>query len=80
MLHEEFERQMAKWLHNEDLKEVAPLPEFYREVSDSFGDMARQGGGQMIAMGQQSALVRHLLVLTFGPGWEKDVSRIARGF
>jgi len=80
MLHEEFERQMARWLHNEDLKEVSSLPAFYREVSDSFGEMAREGGGQMIAMGQQSALVRHLLVLTFGPGWERDVARIARGF
>jgi len=80
MLHEEFERQMAKWLHNEDVKEISPLPDFYKEVSASFGEMAREGGGQMIAMGQQSALVRHLLVLTFGPSWEKDVSRITRGF
>ncbi|HUE31087.1 MAG TPA: vWA domain-containing protein [Verrucomicrobiae bacterium] len=80
MLHEEFERQMARWLHNEDLKEVSPLPDFYKEVSASFGEMAKEGGGQMIAMGQQSALVRHLLVLTFGPSWERDVARIARGF
>jgi len=80
MLHEEFERQMARWLHNEDLKEVSPLPEFYKEVSASFGEMAREGGGQTIAMGQQSTLVRHLLVLTFGPTWERDVARIARGF
>jgi hypothetical protein len=80
MLHEEFERQIAKWLHNEEVKEISPLPAFYKEVSDSFGEMAREGGGQMIAMGQQSALVRHLLVLTFGPSWEKDVARIARGF
>ena len=34
----------------------------------------------MLALGQQTALVRHLLVLTFGPKWEKDVARIARGF
>jgi hypothetical protein len=80
MLHEEFERQMARWLHNEDLKEVSPLPDFYKEVSASFGEMAREGGGQTIAMGQQSTLVRHLLVLTFGPSWERDVARIARGF
>src|SRR5438105_11289519 len=80
MLHEECERQMARWLHNEDLKEVSPLPDFYKEVSASFGEMAQEGGGQMIAMGQQSALVRHLLVLTFGPSWERDVARIARGF
>src|SRR5207247_1792751 len=80
MLHEEFERQMARWLHNEDLTEVSPLPEFYKEVSASFGEMAREGGGQTLAMRQQSTLVRHLLVLTFGPTWERDVARIARGF
>ena len=34
----------------------------------------------MIALDQQNALVRNLLALTFGPKWEKDVARIARGF
>src|SRR5262245_11557751 len=80
LLHEEHERKVYRWLHGEDPKTISPLPDFYKEVSDSFGDIAHQGGGEMLALGQQPALVRHLLVLTFGPKWEKDVARIARGF
>ncbi|HJQ82713.1 MAG TPA: vWA domain-containing protein [Candidatus Binatia bacterium] len=80
LLHQEHERKIYRWLHGEDPKEISPLPEFYKEVSASFADIAKEGGGEMIAMEQQNALVRHLLVLTFGPKWEKDVARIARGF
>jgi len=80
LLHQEHERKLYRWLHGEEPKEISPLPDFYKEVSASFGEMAREGGGQTIAMGQQSALVRHLLVVTFGPSWERDVARIARGF
>jgi len=80
LLHQEHERKLYRWLHGEEPKEISPLPDFYKEVEQSFGDIAREGGGEMIAMGQQTALVRHLLVLTFGPKWEKDVARIARGF
>ncbi len=28
---------------------------------------------------ESAPLVRHLLVLTFGPQWQKDVNRMARG-
>ena len=38
----------------------------------------RWAAAQSIALGQDQALVRYLLVLTFGPQWEKDVSRVAR--
>ena len=79
LLHEEHERKVYRWLHGEDPKEISPLPEFYKDVQQSFGDMARAGGGEMIALGESPALVRHLLVLTFGPRWEKDMARIARG-
>ena len=36
--------------------------------------------GEMIAMDESETLVRHLLTLTFGPKWQKDVARISRGF
>ena len=81
-LHAEFERKIYRWLHGEELKEIPPLPEFYQELRDSFTDIARAGGGEMVTMGQENAnapLVRHLLVLTFGPQWQRDVGRIARG-
>jgi len=80
LLHEEHERKIYRWLHGEELKEVSPLPDFYHQVQESFAEIARDGGGEMIRLGQSGPLVRHLLVLTFGPRWEKDVARIARAF
>jgi hypothetical protein len=80
LLHAEHERKLHRWLHGEELQEVSPLPDFYKQVQASFTDIAREGGGQMIAMDQSETLVRHLLTLTFGPKWQKDVARISRGF
>ncbi len=78
-LHEEHERMMHKWLYGEDLKEVSPLPDFYKELTDSFTEIAKEGGGDFLSLAQNQAIVRHLLILTFGPKWDKDVARIARG-
>ena len=78
-LHEEHERMMHRWLYGEELKQVSPLPDFYKELTDSFGEIAHQGGGELLTLGQDTALVRHLLVLAFGPQWQRDVARIARG-
>jgi hypothetical protein len=77
-LHEEHERKVYRWTYGEELKEVSPLPEFYQDLRASFDDIAKRGGGDSIALGNDQALVQHLLVLAFGPQWEKDVSRIAR--
>ncbi len=77
-LHEEHERKLHRWLYGDELKEVSPLPDFYKQLQDSFADISRMGGGQAIALGQDQAMVRYLLVQAFGPQWEKDVSRVAR--
>lgn len=79
LLHEEHERKLHRWLYGEDLKEMTPLPGFYTQLRDSYGDIARTGGGEMVSIGQENTLVRDILALTFGPRWEKDVGRIARG-
>jgi len=78
-LHEEHERMLHRSLYGEELKEVSPLPDFYQAVKDSFGEMAREGGGEMISLGSESVIVRHVLALTFGPEWQKDVARVSRG-
>jgi hypothetical protein len=80
LMHEEHERKLHRWLYGEDLKEMTPLPDFYKQVQTDYTEIAHEGGGEMLALGQNDAMVRHLLVLTFGPKWEKDVARIARGF
>src|SRR5262249_585527 len=78
--HEGHERLTYRWLYGEDPKVISPLPEFYGALRDSFREIAHEGGGEMLSLGQDPVLVRHVLVLTFGPQWEKDIARIARGF
>ncbi len=78
-LHEEHERMLSRSLYGEEPKEISPLPDFYQAVRESFGDMAHEGGGEMISLGQESGIVKHVLALTFGPQWQKDVARVSRG-
>jgi hypothetical protein len=78
-LHEEHERKLHRWLYGDELRTVSPLPDFYKQVQQSYSDLSRLGGGETIALGQDQALVRYLLVLTFGQQWEKDVTRVSRG-
>jgi hypothetical protein len=78
-LHEEHERKLYKWLYGEEPKQISRLPAFYQELRDSFGEIAKEGGGEFVAIGEDAALVKHVLVLTFGPQWQKDLGRIARG-
>ncbi len=78
-LHVEHEKKTHKWLHDEELKQPSPLPEFYKELQQSFTEIAKTGGGEMVALERNDALVRAVLVQTFGPQWQKDMGRIARG-
>ena len=43
LLHEEHERKLHRWLYGDDLKEVTPLPDFYRQVQDDYTQIAREG-------------------------------------
>jgi hypothetical protein len=78
-LHEEHERKLHRWLYGEELEEISELPDFYGQLRQSYRDIADRGGGKSIELGQEGVLTRHLLVLAFGPRWEKDVTRIGRG-
>ncbi|HXJ33110.1 MAG TPA: vWA domain-containing protein [Candidatus Eisenbacteria bacterium] len=78
-LHAEHERKLNRWLYGEEPKEISPLPEFYKELQQSFHEISKQGGGTDVALGEDAALVRNVLVLAFGSQWEKEVGRVARG-
>jgi hypothetical protein len=77
-LHEEHERKLNRWLYGEELKEVTTLPDFYKQVQESYGEIARGGGGTSVRIDQDDLLVRQLLVLAFGKQWEKEVARVGR--
>jgi hypothetical protein len=78
-LHAEHERKLHRWLYGDELKEVSPLPDFYKELQESFHDISKQGGGTDVALGEDATLVRSVLVLAFGSQWEKEVGHVARG-
>src|SRR5262249_6127870 len=78
-LHAEPERKLHKWLYGDDLKEVSPLPDFYKELQESFHEISTEGGGTDVALGDDNALVRSVLVLAFGKQWEQEVGHVARG-
>ena len=77
-LHEEHERKLARWLYGEELKEISPLPDFYKQLQESYGEIARSGGGTSVRIDQDDLLMRQLLVLAFGKQWEKEVARVGR--
>jgi hypothetical protein len=78
-LHAEHERRLHRWLYGEGPKTITPLPDFYKELQQSFHEISKQGGGTDVALGEETALVRNVLVLAFGTQWEKEVGRVARG-
>ena len=78
-LHAEHERQLHRWLYGDELKEISPLPDFYKELQASFHEISKQGGGTDVALGEDAALVRSVLVLAFGSQWEKEMGRVTRG-
>ncbi len=78
-LHEEHERRMHRWLWNKEPDDISPLPDFYLEVRQSYDAIASAGGGEMLTLGSNDQLIRHLLTLTFGTEWRQEVARISRG-
>ena len=74
-LHVEYER--ADWLAHgsEGEFKATKTPEFYREVSDSFGEIARDGGGELLRLGENKALLREVMALTFGTRWRVEMAR-----
>jgi hypothetical protein len=74
-LHVEYER--AEWVAHgsEGEFKATRTPEFYREVSDSFGEIARGGGGELLRLGENKALLREVMALTFGTRWRVEMAR-----
>ena len=73
--HELFDRELWKSLRGREPYKPSPLPEFYKETARSFGQIAKEGGGEMIVLGQDQALIRSVLELTFGSRWKVEMAK-----
>jgi hypothetical protein len=74
-LHREYER--ADWVAHgvQGVFKLSATPAFYRETADAYADIARQGGGEMLALGEKKALLREVMMLTFGTRWRVEMAR-----
>ncbi len=76
--HDIFDRLLWKSLHGKEPYQASPLPEFYKEVSKSFGDMAKDGGGEFIRLDQDKVLIRSVIELTFGQRWKVEMAKFLK--
>jgi putative intracellular protease/amidase len=77
-LHEEFDRFMWRSLHGSEPYQPSPMPEHYRETARVFQEIARLGGGELVAVDQEKKLIREVLVLTFGSRWKLEMAEYLR--
>ena len=76
--HDIFDRLLWKSLHGNQPYKASPLPEFYKEVAKSFGDIAKDGGGEFISLDQDKALIRSVIELTFGQRWKVEMAKFLK--
>jgi hypothetical protein len=79
-MHEDFERALYRAgaeLNHEEFK-PSPLPGFYREFRNTMASIAQAGGGDFIPLGEDKALTRQIIVLTFGSRWQTEMAKYLR--
>ncbi len=74
-LHLEFQKAMWRSLHGDKPFEPPTKPEFYQQVTAVYGDLAKDGGGEMVQLSDDKKLIRDVLVLTFGSRWKVEMAK-----
>jgi hypothetical protein len=73
--HDEFDRHLWQSLHGKEPYQPSPMPDFYKEVARSFGEIAHEAGGDLISLDENKALIREVLELTFGERWKVEMAK-----
>jgi len=76
--HDIFDRLLWQSLHGKEPYQASPLPEFYKEVAKSFGDIAKDGGGEIVSLDADKALIRSIIELTFGQRWKVEMAKFLK--
>jgi hypothetical protein len=50
-------------------------PDFYEQVTDTYGGLAKTGGGELIQLTDDKKLIRDVLILTFGSRWKIEMAK-----
>jgi hypothetical protein len=74
-LHLSFNRALWKSLHGNKPFQAPPKPEFYQQVTGVYGDLAKDGGGDLVRLDDDKKLIRDVLILTFGSRWKVEMAQ-----
>lgn len=80
-MHEDFERALfrsSKGLLPDSAFKVTPLPAFYQEFRSVMASIAQAGGGDFIPLGEDKALTKQIIVMTFGSRWQTEMAKYLR--
>jgi hypothetical protein len=75
-MHEDFYRKIRR--HRQARSMLPPLPAFYRGMQDTLASIAGAGGGEFIPLTEHKALIRQVIVLTFGTRWKVEMAKYLR--
>jgi hypothetical protein len=73
-LHQEYEREWAEHMGWDDYKKTS-TPAFYQETTNAFRTISGQAGGELLSLGEEKALLKQVMVLTFGTRWRVELAR-----
>jgi hypothetical protein len=74
-LHLSFNRELWHSLYGNKPFVPPPKPEFYKQVTAVYGDLAKDGGGELVELADDKALIKDVLVLTFGSRWQVEMAK-----
>ncbi|MCK6555298.1 VWA domain-containing protein [Candidatus Binatia bacterium] len=74
-MHEEFDRNLWKSLHGTKPYQPSPFPDYFKETARTFADISRDGGGELVVLDQDKALMRSIFELTFGSRWKTEMAK-----
>jgi hypothetical protein len=77
-LHIEFNKALWRSLHGNKPFVAGEKPAFYQQVTDTYGDLAKEGGGDLIQLTDDKKLIRDVLVLTFGSRWKIEMAKYVK--
>lgn len=74
-MHEEFDRNLWQSLHGKKPYQPSPFPDYFKETTRVFTDISRDGGGELVVLDQDKALMRSIFELTFGSRWKTEMAK-----
>jgi hypothetical protein len=74
-LHLEFNKALWRSLYPDKPFVPPEKPDFYRQVSEVYSTLAKDGGGELVQLAEEKKLIKDVIVLTFGSRWKIEMAK-----